>query len=81
MVGDTGRAETRRVGSGGHEEGVGGVDEGVENASPPLWKRVRITRSECAAFSAFPGVASDVVNENKKLPCNSTTRSLMTRTL
>ena len=50
-------------GLGGHEEGVGGVDDGVENASLPLWKQVGITLSECAPFSDFIGVANDVVDE------------------
>ena len=49
-----------KSGLGSHEEGVIGVDDGVENASPPLWKRVRITLSECAAFSDLTEAASDV---------------------
>ena len=53
------------TGLGGQEEGVIGVDDGVENASPPKWKRVRTTMSECAAFSDFTGVATDVVNEKR----------------
>ena len=50
-------------GLGGCEEGVEGVDDGVENTSPPSWKRVRTTRSECAVFSEFTGVANDVVDQ------------------
>ena len=42
-----------KAGLGGHEEGVRGVDDGVENASPLLWKRVRTTTSECTTFSGF----------------------------
>ena len=46
----------------GHEEGVIGVDDGVENASLPLRKWGRMTMSECAAFSSFPGAANNVVD-------------------
>ena len=48
----------RRVGAGlgSHEEGVIGVDEGVESASLPLWKRGRNAMSECPTFSGFIGL-------------------------
>ena len=41
---------------GGHEEGVFGVDDGVDNASLPLLKRERTVLSVCAAFSDFISV-------------------------
>ena len=44
---------------GGHEEGVIGVDDGVEKASPLLWKWGRMALSECATFSDFIGVEND----------------------
>ena len=44
------------AGLGGHEEGVFGVDDGVENASLPLLKRERMALSVCAAFSDFIGL-------------------------
>ena len=55
----------RRVesGLGGHDDGVRGVDDGVKNTSPPLRKRARTTRSECAAFSHFMGLANDLVDQ------------------
>ena len=46
---------------GGHEEGVIGEDEGVENTSLPLWKQGRTVLSECAAFSGF------IVTENNSV--------------
>ena len=57
----------RRVesGLGGHEEGVGGVDDGVKNASLPLWKRVRTAQSDHATFSDFGGVDDQNSNENR----------------
>ena len=50
-------------GLGGHEEGVSGVDDGVENTSLLFWKRVRMTTLESAPFSDFTGFAKDVVDE------------------
>ena len=49
------------AGLGGHEEGVFGVDDGVENAWLPLLKRGRTALSVCAAFSDF----IDVENQNE----------------
>ena len=37
---------TVEAGLGGHDDGVLGVDEGVENASLPLSKRRRLTMSD-----------------------------------
>ena len=70
----------RRVesGLGGHEEGVGGVDDGVANASPPMWKRVRTTTSECPTFSDFTWVANDVANGNRN-NCSETARQEVSR--
>ena len=67
-----------KAGLGGHEEGVGGVDDGVANASPPMWKRVRTTTSECPTFSDFTGVANDVANENRN-NCSETARQEVSR--
>ena len=55
----------RRVksGLGGHEEGVGGVDDGVKKASLPLWKRGRVAMSERQTSSDFRGAEKDFVNE------------------
>ena len=50
-------------GLGGHEEGVIGVDAGVENASLSLRKRGRMSWSKCATFSGFTGVEKDSVGE------------------
>ena len=49
-------------GLGGHEEGVFGVDEGVEKASLPLLKRGRTGWSVCATFSDFTRVGNNFVN-------------------
>ena len=49
-----------KSGLGGHEEGVREVDEGVQNASPPSWKRMRTVMSECTTFSDLTEAASDV---------------------
>ena len=58
----------RRVKSdlGGHEEGVIGVDDGVEKASLPLWKQARTAVSECAAFRGITGVANEVVRQKQE---------------
>ena len=50
-------------GLGGHEDGVIGVEEWVENTSLPLWKRGRTALSECVIFSGFTGVEKDSVGE------------------
>ena len=52
-------------GLGGHGEGVRGVDGGVENSSITLWKRVLMTRSECATFSDFRGVDNEILRESR----------------
>ena len=51
-------------GLGGHDAGVLGVDEGVENASLPLRKRRRVAMSERATFSDFNGVENQNDSEN-----------------
>ena len=66
MTGDTSLSETRRVVSGRPRGGCYGVDDGVEKASLPLWKRVRTTMSEYTIFSGFTGLANDVVSEKRK---------------
>ena len=55
----------RRVesGLGGHKAGASGVDEGIEKASLPMWKRGRTERFVCATFSDFVGVANEHVGE------------------
>ena len=52
-------------GLGGHEEGVLAVDDGVEDASLPLRKRGRTTKSVCATFSDFIGVENQNDSENQ----------------
>ena len=42
-----------KAGLGGHDDGVSGDDEGVENASTPLWKRGRMAMSDHPTFSDF----------------------------
>ena len=60
----------------GHEEGVWGVDEGVENISLPVWKRGRTTWSVCAIFSDFivVGNQNDGNNHGQKEIHHSTIR-------
>ena len=55
----------RRVESGlrGHDEGVFGVDDGVKNSSPLLWKWGRTAWSDCPTFSGFRGVDNDSLGE------------------
>ena len=57
----------RRVksGLGGHDDGVSGVDEGVENASIPITKRGRMAMSNHPTFSDFVVVGSE--NDSEKL--------------
>ena len=42
-----------KAGLGGHDAGVWGVDEGVENTSLPILKWVRPSRSDYPTFSGF----------------------------
>ena len=57
----------RRVesGLGGHDEGVFGVYERVENASLPLRKRGRTALSICAPFSDYEGPGMKVASKMK----------------
>ena len=50
-------------GLGGHDAGVSGDDEGVENKPFPSTKLRRVAMSNCASFSDFVGVANDVADE------------------
>ena len=52
-----------KAGLGGHDDGVGGVAEGVENASLPLRKWGRAVLSECPTFSDFRAAEKDSVGE------------------
>ena len=52
-----------KAGLGGHDDGVWGVDEGVENTPLPLRKRGRLALSVCAIFSEFPGIDHEIVSE------------------
>ena len=54
---------TVKAGLGGHEAGVFGVDEGVENTSIPLRKRVRMGMFVCVTFSDFWRYENDYVGE------------------
>ena len=58
-------------GLGGHDAGVLGVDEGVENASLSLRKRRRVVLFVCATFSDFNGVENqnDSENQSSKMIC------------
>ena len=56
---------TVKAGLGGHEAGVWGVDEGVENTSLPLRKRVRMAKSDYATFSDFLSDENDYVGEKR----------------
>ena len=71
------------TGLGGHDEGVFWVDAGVENASLPLWKRVRMSWSECATFSGFTGVEKDSVGDgcNRKQVSYRRRSAVITRCL
>ena len=44
---------------GGHDAGVSGIEEGVENTSLPITKRGRLRLSDCPTFSGFVGVEKD----------------------
>ena len=52
-----------KAGLGGHEAGVFGVDEGVENTSIPLRKRGRMVLSDCATFNGIRGVEYAFVDD------------------
>ena len=54
-----------KVGLGCHDDGVWGVDEGVENASIGLWKRGRSAWSDRATFSDFVGYENETVDEKR----------------
>ena len=70
---DTTRPATQVVlrpvesGLGGHEDGVSGDDEGVENASIPLWERGRMAMSESLSISDFEAEWKDNASENQNL--------------
>ena len=53
-----------KAGLGGHEAGVIGVDDGVDNTSLPLLKRGRTALSVCATSSVFMGIENDCVGGN-----------------
>ena len=53
MAGDTSWSETRQGGSERPRRRRLGVDEGVEKPSFRLWKRRRMTASDCTTFSDF----------------------------
>ena len=48
-----------KAGLGGHDDGVSGVDEGVEETSIPISKRGRMALSEYPTFSGFWAVGSE----------------------
>ena len=54
-----------KSGLGGHDDGVSGVDDGVDKTSLPLRKRGRRSGSVGATLSDFRGIANQVVCENK----------------
>ena len=62
MACDPGLSETGRVGLGGDEEGVIGVDEGVKKTPLLLRKRGPKSWSKGATFSGFTGVEKDSVS-------------------
>ena len=53
------------AGLGGHNDGVFGDDEGVENGSIPLRKRGRVGRFVCVIFSDFWSDENDYVGEKR----------------
>ena len=65
-----------KAGLGGHEEGVGGVDDGVENSSPQLWKRRRTAQSDHAAFSDFRAVDYENGSHNQIHPEDASSREV-----
>ena len=50
-----------KAGLGGHDAGVSGVDDGVENTSIPLRKRGRTVLSDCATFNDISGVNKEFI--------------------
>ena len=54
---------TVESGLGGHEAGVLGVDEGVENTSIPLLKWMRMGMFVCMTFSDFWSDENDYIGE------------------
>ena len=48
-----------KAGLGGHDDGVSGVEEWVENTSSPISNRGRLAQLECPAFSGFGGIKAD----------------------
>ena len=61
------QVSVRRVkaGLGGHDDGVSGVEEGVENTSFPISKQGRLALSECPTFNGFKGIKGDFRSETK----------------
>ena len=58
-------------GLGGHDAGVSGDDEGVENKPFPSTKRRRMALSNCATFSDFISVEFEFAGENRNCKNNS----------
>ena len=56
---------TVKGGLGGHDDGVCGVDEGVEDASLPLRKRGGMVRSDRPDFSGFTGASNESCSEKQ----------------
>ena len=54
-----------KAGLGGHDAGVSGVDDGVENTSFPISKQGRLALSECPTFNGFKGIKGDFRSETK----------------
>ena len=54
-----------KPGLGGHDDGVWGVDDGVENSSLQLRKRGRTAWLVCATFSDFTQVGNHFGNEKR----------------
>ena len=52
-----------KAGLGGHDDGAGGVDEGVENASLPLRKREQTAWLDCPTFSDFTAAEKESVGD------------------
>ena len=63
MAGDPSLLRTVESGLGGHEAGVLGVDEGVENTSIPLLKWMRMGMFVCMTFSDFWSDENDYIGE------------------
>ena len=65
MTGDSSRSRRVKSGLGGHEEGVRGVDDGVEKASFSLRKCGRMVMFVCATFSHFDVTGNEIGSENR----------------